>query len=71
MVPRDRKFILDTLIRGLERLEYRGYDSTGIFLTHFTFVANLFVHILKNFLFAGIGIDGDVHLHGSDLRLIK
>ncbi|XP_046859829.1 glutamine--fructose-6-phosphate aminotransferase [isomerizing] 2-like [Xenia sp. Carnegie-2017] len=30
LVPRDRKFILDTLIKGLERLEYRGYDSTGV-----------------------------------------
>ncbi|EGD83438.1 Gfpt1 protein [Salpingoeca rosetta] len=29
-VERDRKFIVDTLIKGLKRLEYRGYDSAGI-----------------------------------------
>ena len=47
LVPRDRKFIINTLIKGLQRLEYRGYDSTGI------------------------GVDGDVQLHGSDTRQIK
>ncbi|KAL1871059.1 hypothetical protein VTK73DRAFT_2255 [Phialemonium thermophilum] len=30
LVERDRKFILDTLINGLLRLEYRGYDSAGL-----------------------------------------
>ncbi|XP_033127318.1 glutamine--fructose-6-phosphate aminotransferase [isomerizing] 2-like [Anneissia japonica] len=30
LVPRDRKYILDCLIKGLQRLEYRGYDSAGI-----------------------------------------
>ena len=30
MVKRDRKFIADILINGLHRLEYRGYDSSGI-----------------------------------------
>eukprot|EP00794_Sanderia_malayensis_P016879 gene16879-18584_t len=29
-VSRDRKYILDTLIKGLQRLEYRGYDSAGL-----------------------------------------
>jgi len=29
-IPRDRKYILDTLIKGLQRLEYRGYDSAGL-----------------------------------------
>lgn len=47
LVTRDRKFVIDTLIKGLQRLEYRGYDS------------------------AGIGIDGDVCLHNSDLKGIK
>ena len=28
--PRERRFILETLITGLKRLEYRGYDSAGI-----------------------------------------
>ncbi|KAG5993673.1 glutamine--fructose-6-phosphate transaminase (isomerizing) [Claviceps spartinae] len=30
LVEKDRKFILDTLINGLSRLEYRGYDSAGL-----------------------------------------
>lgn len=29
-VPRDRRYILETLVNGLKRLEYRGYDSAGI-----------------------------------------
>lgn len=29
-VPRTRREILETLIKGLQRLEYRGYDSAGI-----------------------------------------
>lgn len=30
LVEKDRKFILDTLVNGLARLEYRGYDSAGL-----------------------------------------
>ncbi|KAL5345557.1 glutamine--fructose-6-phosphate transaminase (isomerizing) [Pseudogymnoascus australis] len=30
LVERDRKYILDTLVNGLARLEYRGYDSAGL-----------------------------------------
>lgn len=30
LVPRDRKYILQMLINGLKRLEYRGYDSAGM-----------------------------------------
>jgi glucosamine--fructose-6-phosphate aminotransferase (isomerizing) len=30
LVPKSRKYITDTLIAGLQRLEYRGYDSAGI-----------------------------------------
>jgi glucosamine--fructose-6-phosphate aminotransferase (isomerizing) len=29
-VPKSRKYIVDTLINGLRRLEYRGYDSAGL-----------------------------------------
>lgn len=29
-VPRDRKFIVEILLNGLKRLEYRGYDSAGV-----------------------------------------
>jgi len=28
--PHTRKFIIDALLGGLRRLEYRGYDSAGI-----------------------------------------
>jgi len=30
MVPQSRKYIADTLLNGLRRLEYRGYDSAGL-----------------------------------------
>ncbi|CAG0878549.1 unnamed protein product [Darwinula stevensoni] len=30
LTPRTRKEILDVLIKGLQRLEYRGYDSAGV-----------------------------------------
>ncbi|KKA27630.1 hypothetical protein TD95_001736, partial [Thielaviopsis punctulata] len=30
LVEQDRKYILDTLVNGLSRLEYRGYDSAGL-----------------------------------------
>ncbi|KAI8336347.1 glutamine-fructose-6-phosphate transaminase [Chlamydoabsidia padenii] len=30
LVERDRQFIFDTLLNGLSRLEYRGYDSAGM-----------------------------------------
>ncbi|XP_066573046.1 glutamine--fructose-6-phosphate aminotransferase [isomerizing] 2 isoform X2 [Amia ocellicauda] len=29
-VPRTRKEVFETLVKGLQRLEYRGYDSAGI-----------------------------------------
>lgn len=30
MTPKTRREILDLLITGLKRLEYRGYDSAGL-----------------------------------------
>jgi len=30
LVERDRKYVLDILVNGLLRLEYRGYDSAGL-----------------------------------------
>ena len=30
LVPKQRKYIIETLINGLRRLEYRGYDSAGV-----------------------------------------
>ena len=30
MAPKQRKYIIETLVNGLRRLEYRGYDSAGI-----------------------------------------
>ncbi|KAJ3117341.1 glutamine--fructose-6-phosphate transaminase (isomerizing) [Phlyctochytrium bullatum] len=32
LVEKDRNFIIDTLLTGLSRLEYRGYDSAGVAL---------------------------------------
>jgi len=33
--PRPRRKVLDTLVNGLQRLEYRGYDSAGTTRPHF------------------------------------
>ena len=30
LVEKDRRTIIDTLVNGLSRLEYRGYDSAGL-----------------------------------------
>ena len=30
LVPRTRQRILEILLKGLQRLEYRGYDSAGV-----------------------------------------
>lgn len=30
LVPKSRRFICDTMLTGLERMEYRGYDSAGV-----------------------------------------
>lgn len=30
LIEKDRKYILETLVQGLSRLEYRGYDSAGV-----------------------------------------
>ena len=30
LVPRTRHYILETLLKGLQRQEYRGYDSAGL-----------------------------------------
>ena len=67
LTPKTRKEIVDILINGLKRLEYRGYDSAGkhqsVFLK--TQAPKLKVYFCK----IGIGIDE----HETDLgiRLIK
>lgn len=30
LTPKSRSEVLDLLVNGLKRLEYRGYDSTGV-----------------------------------------
>ena len=30
LTPKTKKYILETLLNGLKRLEYRGYDSAGL-----------------------------------------
>lgn len=32
LTPKKRSEVIDILLRGLQRMEYRGYDSAGIFL---------------------------------------
>lgn len=45
VTPKTRKEILDLLINGLKRLEYRGYDSAGkIFTLYFAY--NMYPHIV-------------------------
>jgi hypothetical protein len=64
LTPKTREEILRTLINGLHRLEYRGYDSAGNFLLiffrdlhfvlasilHFTRYFLLFFHISTEFI---------------------
>jgi glucosamine--fructose-6-phosphate aminotransferase (isomerizing) len=52
LVEKDRKFIINTLINGLKRLEYRGYDSAGI--------SSIIVPMFTSFkLDVGMAVDGD------------
>ena len=30
LTPRTKQYILESLVKGLQRLEYRGYDSAGV-----------------------------------------
>ena len=34
LTPKTRKEVLEKLIGGLQRLEYRGYDSAGKWMWH-------------------------------------
>lgn len=34
LTEKKRSYILETLLNGLSRLEYRGYDSAGMWHTH-------------------------------------
>jgi glucosamine--fructose-6-phosphate aminotransferase (isomerizing) len=42
-VVRDRQYIIDHLINGLRRLEYRGYDSAGLAVDNLPFDVDDFV----------------------------
>lgn len=42
LVEKDRKFVVDTLLNGLSRLEYRGYDSAGALVNYLLFLVLLF-----------------------------
>ena len=46
LTPKTRKEILDLLIKGLQRLEYRGYDSAGVGVDGPTGNANISVGIV-------------------------
>ena len=43
LTPKTRKEILELLIKGLQRLEYRGYDSAGVGIDGPTSNANITV----------------------------
>lgn len=60
-VPRRRKYILELLISGLQRLEYRGYDSAGLWLFASIFLLSVFNFKLKSMWFysiTGVAYDG-------------
>ncbi|KAJ3120597.1 glutamine--fructose-6-phosphate transaminase (isomerizing) [Nowakowskiella sp. JEL0407] len=62
LVEQDRRFIVDTLLNGLSRLEYRGYDSAG--LVSFCQCFDLFNSFLRTVCvspvhYLRIAIDGD------------
>jgi len=45
LTPKSRKEILELLVVGLKRLEYRGYDSAGKFLFSFrSFAVKSFIY---------------------------
>jgi len=45
LTPKTRKEILDLLIKGLQRLEYRGYDSAGVGIDGFN--GNATIELIK------------------------
>ncbi len=45
-VPRTRKKIFETLVKGLQRLEYRGYDSAGKALGFTALLTCTYTHML-------------------------
>ncbi|CDW54811.1 glucosamine fructose 6 phosphate [Trichuris trichiura] len=53
LCPRTREEVVNILIKGLQRLEYRGYDSAG------KFCRAKFSFFRSKFSFLGIGIDSD------------
>lgn len=84
-VPRTRREILEILLKGLQRLEYRGYDSAGK-QTHLLLTlvewhccsdteACVCVCYLLVCSFAGVGIDGgnskDWESNAKSIQLIK
>ena len=45
LTPKTRKEVLEKLIGGLQRLEYRGYDSSGEWMWHDVIMHMTFDHI--------------------------
>ena len=64
LTPKTRKEIIDFLITGLQRLEYRGYDSAGnIFDSHLFMIKNdivwkgiLYVQDLQTYMGGQVGL---------------
>ena len=55
LTPKTRKEIIDLLINGLKRLEYRGYDSAGKMQSFYRLSYKSSIHMNV----PGIGIDGE------------
>ncbi|KAK2092622.1 Glucosamine--fructose-6-phosphate aminotransferase 1 [Saguinus oedipus] len=69
-VPRTRREILETLIKGLQRLEYRGYDSAAFI--HVTSTVLPFMWSIASY---SVGVDGgndkDWEANACKIQLIK
>ena len=56
LTPKTRREIFETLIKGLQRLEYRGYDSAGCCISICTVQRRCF-NLIKFLFCIGIGVD--------------
>lgn len=48
LTPRKRSEVIDILIKGLQRMEYRGYDSAGMHFFQDTTSSGLVVRFERN-----------------------
>lgn len=67
LTPKTRSEIIDVLIKGLQRMEYRGYDSAG----HFVHPELAMISRLRNFCGLGIAIGGEPGTPNDETVLIR